>query len=279
MWYYIHHLTNNGPYSDEQMAQLIRDGQVARQSLVWSEGMQEWKQAAQTQLAFYFPPEVHPVPSLSTAGPVVTVVEDPVVRERNRKMNYWSLIGMGWMFGVIVLFMGLQLSGERKATEGPPVSMTLAELAANGPADNTYIELTHLKFGEQFLIVKDRNTGIWKDVWAFLFTENDPHRPIVVVNIDGGGENAMTKWMSEKKVTGLIEIRPRFATSTYGKELYAMYPNVKPDQVKWYLKAVYGRPSENRVNFTYAAGVACIVAGHLLALIFYGNRKAKARLT
>jgi GYF domain 2 len=145
MWHFSQNETNYGPFSDEQMAQYIQQGNVTAQTMVWCEGMTDWMQADQTQLASYF------TRALPTAGPVVTVVEDPVAKERKRKrkMNYWALIGMGWMFGVIILCMGLQKSGERKESSGTPTSMTLAELAKNGPGNSSYIELTHLHFGEQ----------------------------------------------------------------------------------------------------------------------------------
>jgi hypothetical protein len=248
------------------MSSLIASGVITPDSMVWCDGMTEWRQADQTQLAGYFA-QARPI-----AVPVVTVVEDPVFKEKKRKMNYWALIGMGWMFGIILLCMGLQKSGQRKETSGTPTRMTLAELAKNGPCNSTYIELTHLRFGEQLWIEKDRNTGIWTDVWTFLFSESDPKNPVAVVNIEGGGEKAMAKWMSDTKVTGIIESRPRFATSTYGKELYAMYPNAKPDKVKWHLKAVYNRPSDKSVKITYGAGIACIIGGHLLAFLFYRKR-------
>lgn len=266
MWYFSQNETNYGPFSDEQMVQYIHQGNVIAQTMVWREGMPEWMQADQTQLASHF------ARALPSAGPVVTVVEDPIAKERKRKMNYWALIGMGWMFGVIILCMGLQKSGERKETSGTPTSMTLAELAKNGSGNSTYIELTHLYFGERLWIEQDRNTGIWKDVWTFLFAESDPKTPIAVVNIDGGGEDAMKKWMSDSKVTGIIESRPRFAASSHGKELYAMYPSAKPERVKWYIKAVYDRPSETGVKLTYASGIATILAGHLLAFLFYRKR-------
>jgi hypothetical protein len=266
MWHFSQNETNYGPFSDEQMAQYIKQGNVTAQTMVWCEGMTDWMHADRTQLASHF------ARTLPTAGPVVTMVEDPVAKERKRKMNYWSLIGMGWMFGVIILCMGLQKSGERKESSGTPTRMSLAELAKNGPGKNTYIELTHLHFGEQLWIEQDRNTGIWTDVWTFVFPESDPKTPIAVVNIDGGGEAAMKKWMSDSKVIGIIESRPRFATSSYGKGLYAMYPNAKPDNVKWYIKAVYDRPSETGVKLTYASGIATILAGHLLAFLFYRKR-------
>lgn len=248
------------------MSQLIASGVITPDSMVWCDGMTEWRQADQTQLAGYFA-KARPI-----AAPVVTVVEDPVFKEKKRNMNYWSLIGMGWMFGIILLCMGLQKSGQRKESSGTPTRMTLSELAKNEPGNSSYVELTNLHFGEQAWIEQDRNSGIWTDAWTFLFSESDPNNPIAVVNIDGGGKDAMTKWMSDSKVTGIIESRPRFATSTYGKELYAMYPNAKPDKVKWYIKAVYNRPSETGVKLTYASGIATIMAGHLLAILFYRKR-------
>jgi len=42
-WYYAENNQRNGPVSEDEFAQLVRDGKIAPATLVWSEGMAGWK--------------------------------------------------------------------------------------------------------------------------------------------------------------------------------------------------------------------------------------------
>ena len=41
-WYYAENNQRNGPVSEDEFAQLVRDGKIAPAMLVWSEGMAGW---------------------------------------------------------------------------------------------------------------------------------------------------------------------------------------------------------------------------------------------
>ena len=41
-WYYASHGTQQGPASEEQLAQLVREGAVSGSTLIWQEGMADW---------------------------------------------------------------------------------------------------------------------------------------------------------------------------------------------------------------------------------------------
>jgi hypothetical protein len=49
-WHYASDGERRGPVTSSEMSSLISSGQVTRTTLVWSEGMGDWKQAAQTDL-------------------------------------------------------------------------------------------------------------------------------------------------------------------------------------------------------------------------------------
>ena len=41
-WYYASHGTQQGPASEEQLAQLLRDGSISGSTLIWKDGMPDW---------------------------------------------------------------------------------------------------------------------------------------------------------------------------------------------------------------------------------------------
>jgi uncharacterized RDD family membrane protein YckC len=41
-WYYASHGTQQGPASEEQLAQLVREGAVSGSTLIWKDGMPDW---------------------------------------------------------------------------------------------------------------------------------------------------------------------------------------------------------------------------------------------
>src|SRR4051812_50176031 len=49
MWYYAAEGRQTGPVSQEQLAELVRSGQIATESLVWREGMARWQPLREVQ--------------------------------------------------------------------------------------------------------------------------------------------------------------------------------------------------------------------------------------
>lgn len=270
MWYITQNDESFGPYETEHIPKLIQEGIINPETPVWCEGMADWQAAGNTPLASHFTqPTVNEIP-------VATVVVDPAAKLRNRKMNLWALAGMGWMFGALVVAIGMQNEAKREATSGEPKRMTLAELVKNGPGPNPYVEITNLRFGEQFWLEQDRNTDGWTAAWTFLFNENDPANPVAAAHIDGGGENAMTTWMSATSLKGLAEERPRFFKSPTADELYKMYPKGKSANLKWYIEVTNQRPSEGGVKFAYYSGATLLVAGVIFAIMALRLPKANS---
>ncbi len=269
MWYYTKNETNHGPFQAEQMAQLIANGTVTTQTLVWCEGMTDWQPAGQSAFAAHF------APAKAAPIPVATIVPDPVAKQRLRRQNLWALAAMGWMFGALLIAVGMQKGGRLEATSGKPNRMTLAEFVKKGPGSNSYVELTNLRFGEKFWLEQDRNTDSWTKAWSFLFTESDSVNPVAITQIDGGGEQAMSKWMSSTTLRGLAEENPRFLRGSTINDLYKLYPKVKSRDLKWFIEVVNQRPSELGVKLAYGSGILLLVSGTICAFMVRITPKPK----
>ncbi len=268
MWYFTQNDEQFGPCEPEQIPQFIKQGIITPQTAVWREGMAEWLAAEHTNLAAYF------TQPTDDEIPVATVVVDPAAKLRTRKMNLWALAGMGWMFGALVVAIGMQNEAKREATSGEPKRMTLAELVKEGPGPNPYVEITNLRFGEQFWLEENRNTDNWTAAWTFLFNENDPVNPVAAAYIDGGGEKAMTEWMAATSLCGIAEERPKFFTSPTAEKLYEIYPKGKSAKLKWYIEVTNRRPSEGGVKFAYYGGTTLLIAGVIFAMLALRVKKA-----
>lgn len=255
------------------MARLIADGTITAQTFVWCEGMTEWQAAGQSALASHF------APANAAPIPVAKIVEDPVAKARTRSMNRWALAGMGWMFGVLLILIGMQNSNRRNATSGEPRRMTLAQFVKQGPGANPYVELTNLRFGEKFWLEQNRNTDTWTKTLSFLFTDNDPIHPVAVAQIDGGGEQAMKEWMSSTTLRGLAEENPRYLRSSTVKELHKMYPKARAEDIKWFIDVANQRPSEGGMKLAYGSGILLVVAGTIIAIIQIMSRKPRLSAT
>lgn len=61
-WYWMDGDRQVGPETDDAMTSLIRSGHVRRPTPVWREGLPDWAEAGQTELAPYFVEGVSPEP-------------------------------------------------------------------------------------------------------------------------------------------------------------------------------------------------------------------------
>lgn len=64
MWYYSVNDTQHGPADANAVAQLVANGTITAQTLVWTEGMGNWQQAGQSALSAYFTGTTGATPSL-----------------------------------------------------------------------------------------------------------------------------------------------------------------------------------------------------------------------
>lgn len=70
-WYYISHGTQKGPVSDCQLSDLIKKGNIDRDTMVWREGFSRWQKIENTSLRYIVQSNVPTVPlnSLSDKWP------------------------------------------------------------------------------------------------------------------------------------------------------------------------------------------------------------------
>jgi hypothetical protein len=66
MWYYVRNSQRIGPVDQNTIEELIQNGTIVRQTLVWKSPMSDWKQAGVTELADKFS-DIAPVPPSSFA--------------------------------------------------------------------------------------------------------------------------------------------------------------------------------------------------------------------
>jgi hypothetical protein len=60
-----------GPVTEEEIGRLIREGTIQRETLIWTQGMSEWRQANQVEgFAAIFGPSPPPLPQASTPPPL-----------------------------------------------------------------------------------------------------------------------------------------------------------------------------------------------------------------
>ena len=61
-WFYVDNHKRFGPFSDDQVQGFIRDGRIARDTLVWKTGMADWKPAKETELQSILEDVLPPLP-------------------------------------------------------------------------------------------------------------------------------------------------------------------------------------------------------------------------
>lgn len=101
-----------GPYTDTQLAELIRTGQVVATTLMWKEGMADWVAAAQvlagTGLLPQTPGLVPPVPPRATGAPASAAAasaQTPVIAAYGRRMAASLIDGFVLFVPALTLLM------------------------------------------------------------------------------------------------------------------------------------------------------------------------------
>jgi uncharacterized RDD family membrane protein YckC len=123
-WYYVQGNDRVGPVSDEQLGQLVGQGAIAAQTLVWREGMPQWLpyqavgvaaagQAICSQCGRYFPPD----DVLNYNGTLVCAECKPLFLQRLREgvapvaavsmafAGFWRRFGAVFVDGIILYFV------------------------------------------------------------------------------------------------------------------------------------------------------------------------------
>jgi len=104
MWYYARNNQRLGPVSDDELRALVANGTVVRQTPVWKEGMQDWAQAATTELAEHFS-SVPPAPPSYTG--LTTFSSTPSTYEPQSFRSLWRwfawLVGAGLPLCIIII--------------------------------------------------------------------------------------------------------------------------------------------------------------------------------
>lgn len=95
MWYYITNNQQSGPVNEEEITRLIQNGTIGRDTLLWTEGMDNWQQAEQTKFSNLLV-NVSPTaisPSEVTAYPYPVISFQP---QSLRTLWLW----LAWLVGI-----------------------------------------------------------------------------------------------------------------------------------------------------------------------------------
>lgn len=120
MWHYLVNGAPVGPVDEIRIGQLIASGQILRESMVWREGMPQWKRADQTPLVARFPamPAVPvPPPAPPSAAPVgaLQAAAVPGWWSPDSFMNLWTwmayLIGGGAVLSIVLVGIPALIAG------------------------------------------------------------------------------------------------------------------------------------------------------------------------
>lgn len=107
MWYYVRNSQRIGPVDQSDIEELIQNGTIVRQTLVWKSPMNDWKQAGVTELADKFT-NVAPVPPGAFAA--VRLYYDTMINfspESLRKLWLWFAWLSGAGLPLIFIFIGI----------------------------------------------------------------------------------------------------------------------------------------------------------------------------
>ena len=125
-WFYLNAEEQVGPYPGEQLHELIASGAIQRNTLLWTEGMEEWLPAE--QIDNLFPETVAPVTQVVAQAQVTTgTVASPEVGNNYplppfpiKKANFGLHIWMGLIIPLIaggILLIALTIIGGSSAAE------------------------------------------------------------------------------------------------------------------------------------------------------------------
>lgn len=190
------------------------------------------------------------------------------------KVMWFCGAGLFLLFGVLLLAIGAQKSSVRSKTEGNPQSISLGQLAKNGPGSNKYVELDGFNFGDGYALEKSSG-GNWTSVWVPLFVEGR-QKPVAIAQLTEGGQRGIEQQMRKRTLKGLVSSEREQLTGTIHDFLSRSYSNIQRTDKFWMFKCIESRPDAGAVTLFYAIGFTLLVAGAMLAVI--GMKSGRARL-
>lgn len=112
MWYYVRNSQRIGPVEQSVIEELIQNGTIVRQTLVWKSPMSDWKQAGVTELADKFA-DIAPVPPPTFGGMPYSDIQINFTPDSLRKLWLWFawLIGAGMLLSFIIIGIPAVIAG------------------------------------------------------------------------------------------------------------------------------------------------------------------------
>lgn len=114
MWYYYTNNQQFGPVSEEEIARLIQNGTIVRDTFLWTEGLTDWAQASQTK----FSNLLAKVPPAAIARPAGTSYPYPypvITFQPQSLRTLWLwlawLVGLGFPFSFICIGFPAVIAG------------------------------------------------------------------------------------------------------------------------------------------------------------------------
>jgi len=102
-WFLNSNGGREGPVSEEKIANLISDGVVGRDSLVWTSGMAEWRSAASVETLFPLFPPLAPYSQPLTHGEAKTYLRTGAMTKQGKALL--GIVGVALAAGILILLI------------------------------------------------------------------------------------------------------------------------------------------------------------------------------
>lgn len=168
-WFFSHLGQRVGPLDDGEVATAIAEGRIRFDSLVWRSGMQEWKPAANSELAA-------PIRTIAAAPPPTSRAEDntapaqaaSTVGSGNRNSKRKLIIAIG-IVAAILAALAIALASGNQASA---VRCGDYEQMSDDEQSSTIEKLQREKG------VSDNDTAVGVDIFNRLCPQNSPDAPL-----------------------------------------------------------------------------------------------------
>ena len=167
-WYYANSGERQGPVSDEEFAQLVANGRVRDDTLVWKQGMSDWRRYSEVAPALGIPPalpgaspapigSMPPSPSTSTVPGTPTFAPyragDAAALTGRQYAGFWLRFVAALIDGIILGVVGQIVGSLVQAMVFPDSLKRLAQMRENPEAvDPAMIALVFQMMGVMFVV-------------------------------------------------------------------------------------------------------------------------------
>ena len=104
-WYYLQNAQQTGPIAEDQLVRMLNAGQLDRESLVWTQGMQNWTKAVEVSELGIARGGVPP--ALPVAGGAIAATDDEQAQKREARIKRIKTFShvVDWTIFLVLIFI------------------------------------------------------------------------------------------------------------------------------------------------------------------------------